>query len=196
MKETYEMLIQNLLERDFASVDNWFTAEEINGLRKALFTRYDNDDFQPAKIGNGSNEQRIETIRKDKIFWLDPEHCLAPVEEFFAKIDGFVNYLNRTCYAGIQEFEFHFALYEPGSFYKRHVDQFNDDDKRKFSIVLYLNNDWQQGDGGELMIYRNSKDHKIEPIAGRLLFFKSELEHEVLMAHQDRISVTGWLKTR
>ncbi len=40
---------------------------------------------------------------------------------------------------GILHKEFHYALYPEGTFYKRHLDTFQNDDRRKLSIVYYLN---------------------------------------------------------
>ena len=35
----------------------------------------------------------------------------------------------------------------------------------------------------------------IEPTAQKAVFFKSdEMEHEVMVAHRARMSITGWLK--
>lgn len=195
MQAQYELLIQSLLEKDFGSVVNWFTDEEINGLRKALIENYNKDNFHPAKIGNIFNEQRIESIRKDKIHWLEPTDNNPFIVGFFEKVFNFIEYLNRTCFAGIHSSEFHFAVYEPGSFYKKHVDQFNNDDKRRFSFVLYLTEDWKEEDGGQLVIYKEEDAISIAPTAGKVVFFDSKLEHEVVVAQNIRLSVTGWLKT-
>ncbi len=40
-------------------------------------------------------------------------------------------------------------------------------------------------------------EHFLRPTQGKAVFFKSnELEHEVLLTNQTRISITGWLKGR
>jgi SM-20-related protein len=63
------------------------------------------------------------------------------------------------------------------------------------SLIIYLNKDWKNGDGGELRIYpqgNNSSD--IQPLFNRCILFRSDtLEHEVLTANKDRRSVTGWM---
>lgn len=40
-----------------------------------------------------------------------------------------------------------------GAFYRRHLDRFRDDDRRMVSAVLYLNEDWQPQDGGQLRMF-------------------------------------------
>lgn len=195
MNEIYEELIQNLLEKGFGSVDNWFTQKEIQNLREELMHRYENDDFKLAGIGNQIDFQLVKSIRNDEILWLYRNKAVEAEKCFFEKLDGFKDYLNRTCFAGINETEFHYAVYNPGSFYKRHVDRFQNDDRRRFSFVLYLTDNWQDGDGGELMIYPDKEEIKVQPKAGTVVFFDSELEHEVLVSKTERLSLTGWMKT-
>ncbi len=111
-------------------------------------------------------------------------------------MDSFILYLNKTCYTSITSYEFHYTLYEKGSFYKRHIDQFRGNDSRQYSMIMYLNNDWQENDGGELCVYQNDSRESINPTAGKTVFFKSnELEHEVLISNKPRMSITGWLKS-
>jgi len=59
-------------------------------------------------------------------------------------------------------------------------------------MIMYLNS---EVDGGDLRIYQGSSSRDISPNAGKSVFFKSnELEHEVLITHLPRMSITGWLK--
>jgi SM-20-related protein len=62
-------------------------------------------------------------------------------------------------------------------------------------MIIYLNEDWNDKDGGELCIYIDDNFLKIAPKDGISVFFKSsELEHEVLKTNKPRMSITGWLK--
>lgn len=196
MLDTFEILIQGLLEKGFGSVDNWFTPRELNCLRQSLLRQYDENQFHQAGVGNKSNFQTFKAIRNDQIFWLNQDQANDCEQQFFTKVDAFAAYLNRTCYAGIRSFEFHYAIYEKGTFYKKHIDQFKNDDRRVFSVVFYLTEDWQPGDGGELVIYLTDQESvKVEPRSGRMIFFRSDLPHEVLMSHQKRLSLTGWMRS-
>ena len=64
--------------------------------------------------------------------------------------------------------------------------------------MLYLNDDWQASDGGELVVYdEHSQEvlHRVLPSAGTLVCFLSEeFPHEVLPAHRDRMSIAGWFR--
>ena len=104
---------------------------------------------------------------------------------------------------GILHKEFHYAVYPKGTFYKRHLDTFQNDGRRKLSVVCYLNDEsWKKENGGELTIYteENGTEKPIDlfPFPGRVVIFESqELEHEVQQVKNDkRLSITGWLKTR
>lgn len=195
MLDKYENLIQGVLENDFGSVDDFFTGGEIIRFRQTLVNQYKQDQFNTAGIGNQFNRVKNKEIRNDQIKWLNRSTTLESEQVFFQKIDAFTAYLNQTCFTGITETEFHYALYPHGSFYKRHADRFSNDDRRKFSFVLYLTDDWQTGDGGELQIYRKGLSHTIQPKAGTIVFFDSCLEHEVLVSKTNRMSLTGWFKT-
>ncbi len=194
----YEKVIEDLLNQQYSIVDDFFSNEEVEQLRAILLLKYEEDNFKKSAIGNQVNEQIIKSIRGDFISWINEEN-LQPAEQlFFNKIDDFTNYMNRTCFLGIQDREFHYALYPKGTFYKRHLDIFQNDDSRKLSIVSYLNNEnWLPEYGGELVIYKDEGDVVVYPLKGRVVIFESQtLEHEVKPVEQTRLSITGWLKTR
>ena len=198
----YEGVINDLLAQKYSVVDDFFSPEEILTLRNSLLLKYEEDQFKKAAIGSKTNELIVRSIRGDFILWMDEKAQEEAEKLFFSKINEFANYLNKTCFLGILHKEFHYALYPEGTFYKRHLDTFQNDDRRKLSIALYLNEpNWQPKYGGELAIYlqEDTKEKTIEisPIQGRMVIFESqELEHEVKTANQNRLSITGWLKTR
>ncbi len=165
-------------------------------LKSNLNTLYAGQQLLPAGIGNDSVQGHDLLIRSDKIYWLDPLHNDPSENEFFELMDQFVRYLNMTCYTGITGYEFHYAMYEKGSFYKKHLDQFRNNSSRAFSMIMYLNAGWQEQDGGELCIHHNDHVEIISPVNGKCVFFNSsEQLHEVLPTQVPRLSVTGWLKT-
>ncbi len=198
----YEGVIDDLMTQKYSVVDNFFSPEEIQTLRNSLLTKYEEDQFKKAAIGSKTNELIVRSIRGDFILWMDEKAQEEAEKLFFSKINEFANYLNKTCFLGILNKEFHYALYPEGTFYKRHLDTFQNDDRRKLSIALYLNEpNWQPEYGGALAIYlqegEQEKTIEISPIQGRMVIFESqELEHEVKTANQNRLSITGWLKTR
>jgi len=164
-------------------------------LKENLEGLYAGKALLAAGTGNNSGHTYNELFRSDIIYWLDRSHNNEHENSFFNLMDQFVSFLNESCYTGITGYEFHYTLYEKGSFYKKHVDQFRSNDSRQYSMIMYLNNDWKEADGGELCIHHENSIENISPQNGKTVFFKSsELEHEVLITNKPRMSITGWLK--
>jgi len=195
----FETIIEALLKQQFSIVDNFFSSEEVEALRKSLLAKYEADKFKKSAIGNYVNEEIDKTIRGDFILWMDETNANEEELLFFKKINDLVDYLNKTCFLGILHKEFHYAVYPKGTFYKKHLDTFQNDDRRKLSIVCYLNEDnWLRENGGELTIYTEKGALDVLPLPGRIVIFESQiLEHEVkVVKASERMSITGWLKTR
>ncbi|PKA98133.1 SM-20-related protein [Flavobacteriaceae bacterium MAR_2009_75] len=197
----YERIIDDILENGYCVVDELLSSKVVEALRADLLQKYEDDQFKKAAIGNRTNEVIKAGIRGDFILWMDENLQDYAQKLFFDEINNLVNYLNRTCFLGIFRKEFHYALYPIGKFYKRHLDTFQNDDRRKLSLVCYLNeDDWQPEDGGELVLYLNIDNKEVSktiyPFPGRTVIFESQLlEHEVKPAIRERLSITGWLKT-
>ncbi|MFD2915253.1 2OG-Fe(II) oxygenase [Psychroserpens luteus] len=198
----YEQIIQDIGLQKFSIIDDFFSSEIVSLLRQSLQNKHEEDRFKKAAIGNRVNELIIKSIRGDHILWIDETKTNPAEDLFFSQINDLVSYLNKTCFMGILHKEFHYALYPKGTFYKRHIDTFQNDDRRKLSFVCYLNTeDWKPENGGELVLYID--DHGIEtekviyPFPGRIVIFESQIiEHEVKPVETERLSITGWLKTR
>tara|TARA_R110000850_G_scaffold271031_2_gene404747 strand:- start:142913 stop:143554 length:642 start_codon:yes stop_codon:yes gene_type:complete len=198
----YETVISDLMDQQYSIVEGFFSAEEVIALRSSLLEKYEEEAFKKAAIGNRVNEIIEKSVRGDFILWLNESEANSAEKSFFNRINDMVSYLNKTCFMGILFKEFHYALYPKGTFYKRHLDTFQNDDRRKLSMVCYLNEeDWQPEYGGELVLYLNEDGKEVEktiyPFPGRMVIFESQiLEHEVKPVEQKRMSITGWLKTR
>ncbi len=197
MEDCFETLISSYLDSKVGIVEHFVSEELAQHLVKRLFELKDQNLLKTAGIGNAAKLTQNSAIRSDSIYWLDRANNNAHETAFLDHVDAFVSYLNRSCYTGITGYEFHFALFDRGSFYRKHLDQFQDNSSRQFSMITYLNENWQPEDGGELCIYDDDDDvaQKIAPTNRKTVFFKSnELVHEVLETNTPRLSVTGWLK--
>ena len=203
MPDPFETLIDSIAADGYGVLDDFLTVDDVTALAAQLRHRRAEGDFRRAGIGQG--QATVETrIRGDEILWLDAARLTVEEAAFLDRIDRFRQYVNQTCYMGLQDAEFHYALYPPGTFYKRHLDQFRTGrvggPERKLSVICYLNTDWADTDGGQLAIYLPDGDAErtvtIEPLGGRLVCFESgRLEHEVKPANRERLSLTGWLRT-
>lgn len=192
MNLIFDELIDSYLATNVGTVKNFLSKALSAHLADNINALYATDQLLSAGTGNSVLVNHDKLVRSDKIYWLDRLHKDSHENDFFDLMDKFVGYLNTTCYTGITGYEFHYALYEKGSFYKRHLDNFKQNGTRTYSMIMYLNN---EVDGGDLRIYQGTEWQDISPNAGKSVFFKSnELEHEVLVTHLPRMSITGWLK--
>lgn len=199
----FDRIIEDLSVQRYSVTDQFFNPEEVALLRKVLLEKYEEEQFRKSAIGDHFNETIRSAVRGDFIHWIQETECSPAERLFFDRIQHLVTYLNRTCFMGILEREFHYAVYPKGTFYVRHRDTFRNDDRRKLSVVCYLNDEhWQAANGGELTLYLPEGDGErvldISPLPGRVVIFESQvLEHEVKPVKNDaRYSITGWLKTR
>jgi len=196
-RSTLDSLLDDLAEQGWAIVANALPADLTLALAKECRARANLGVLQPAGVGRGSAHGVQEGVRGDHIQWLEPGQCAAG-DRYLGMLDELRGQLNQALYLGLEDYEGHFALYPPGTFYQKHLDRFRDDDRRAVSAVFYLNSDWQPEQGGALRLYlADGRELDVLPEAGTLvLFLSADLAHAVLPATRERLSLTGWLRRR
>lgn len=190
-----------LLEQGYWVMDDALPTALLDQLL-VFFNQLQSNDFKAAGIGRQTDFHVQQTIRSDKIHWIQPNVDITA--DFLQWMDSLRVGLNRRLFLGLFDYESHFACYPTGAFYKKHLDAFRGNGKRGqsnrvLSTVLYLNDAWQPSDGGELLLYSEDDDNKvietILPECGRLVIFLSEkFPHEVLPAKRERKSIAGWFR--
>lgn len=194
----FEGVIDDLADRGFAVVPGVLRRDQAEELALEARQGFEQGEFHRAGIGRAA-EERPE-IRGDHVAWLDPQALTPAQQVYFSFVDSLRQECNRALFLGLADFEAHFAVYPPGSFYRRHLDRFEAEGRRTLSCLLYLNVDWLPQDGGALRLYLRDEEGQersldILPEAGTFVVFRSDtLEHEVLAAHRERLSLTGWLR--
>lgn len=186
-----DKLIDALITHGYYIWDDFLDASLVAELRDAIPSQW-----KQAKIGRNDDRVKATEIRSDKIQWLQRDNG-GVVDHYLAQMEAIRLDVNRHLYLGLFEYEAHFAKYEPGDFYQKHVDSFQGAENRKLTTVFYMNEEWSEGDGGELLVYDLDDNllERIEPISGRLVVFLSErFPHEVLTSHIDRYSIAGWFR--
>jgi len=157
-------------------------------------------EFHAAGVGRGAARVQRSDVRGDRILWLDQSLASAAQQPFWQALDALRLALNETLLLGLFSFEGHYALYPPGSYYRRHRDQFRgagSSDFRVISCAMYLNGNWALADGGALRIYDGERVRDVLPVAGTLVcFLSNRFEHEVLPATRERLALTGWFRRR
>jgi SM-20-related protein len=184
--------IDLLAEQDFTVIDAFIDANTVSKFNAILDGLIAEDELKKAGIGTLGDFTIQREIRGDYIHWLNPETD-TKFDAFFQPMEEVMQLIRRYCFLAISDFECHFAYYPAGAGYQKHLDQFNGRSNRVISAVLYLNEGWKLGDGGELIIHQD-QEIVIEPLAGRLVLFKSaEVWHEVAKTSVPRRSITGWM---
>ena len=201
-------IIVDLTKNGYAICEDFLPAQIIQALADKAEKRYIDGKMLVAKTGKNANAQHS-AIRNDSIYWLDEDSLNSSTQTYFAKIEALKVALNQSLFMNLHDVETHLAVYPIGGVYLKHLDQFKQTGntptpERQLSSVLYLNDNWQEDEGGELRLHLNdavsnngSQYIDILPIAGRLvLFLSADFWHEVLPATRNRISLTGWFRTR
>ncbi len=195
MHNPHDVLIDSFLVNNIGIDSNFLSERLSDGLQENIKHLQADNLMTNAGIGNETIMDSSQQMRGDKIYWMDKSHDNTFEQQFLNQVESLIERLNSTCYTGINGYEFHYAVYGLGTGYKRHKDQFKNDSNRKYSLINYLNNNWLEVDGGQLLVYQNEGVQKIQPNAQTAVFFKSdEMEHEVVKANRNRMSITGWLK--
>ncbi|MDX1390924.1 MAG: 2OG-Fe(II) oxygenase [Rheinheimera sp.] len=149
--------------------------------------------LKPAGVGRHAAHQLNQQIRRDATQWFDG--ISAAQQQYLALMAQLQQQFNRRCFLGLFDFECHFARYNQGDYYQKHLDAFRGRSNRILTTVSYLNS---VQNGGELALY-NEQDELINtfaPAAGSLILFESErFPHAVLPAVDERYSIAGWFRS-
>ncbi len=193
--------IEAIATNGYAIIDDFLLANEIASLAEIIKNKWLSGQMISTKTGKTGLKNQ--DIRNDYIAWLEEEDTTPAVKAYFRQMEILRLMLNTQLFMNVQELETHVALYPVGGRYQKHLDQFSHGSSdniqhRQLSAVLYLNENWQDHHGGALKLYLD-EDNAIDilPNAGRIvLFLSAKFWHEVLPANRERISLTGWFRTR
>ncbi len=192
MNPVFETIADGLAQKGYAVIDQFLSQHEVEAILNG--NEFTADRFKKAGIGKQDDLQINEAIRGDYIQWLDEHTASTATLVYLNRLRELIAFLNQALFLSLKDVEAHLTVYPPGTFYKRHIDQFKKDDHRKLSVICYLNSNWKPEEGGALRLYGETEPKDYYPLAGRLVCFRSDqLEHEVLPATRERLSITGWI---
>ena len=166
---------------------------DVIALRADLQRLQGDHALRAAQVGRGDGRALRIGVRGDATLWLDDLRCGDAARAYLQALAKLRAELNERLYLGLTGVEAHYAAYPPETGYARHRDRFRDSDARVVSVVSYLNDDWLDTDGGALRVHCDGGDVDVAPIGGSSVCFLSELEHEVLPARRERLSIAGWM---
>jgi len=190
----FEKIADGLTNDGISVMDDFLSKEEVASIIHTDEFKNGLLRFKKAGIGKTQEKQINESIRGDYIQWIDHANTAPQIRLYLERLSQLMAFLNQSLFLSLKDLEVHMTIYPTGSFYKRHLDQFKKDDRRKLSVICYLNENWIEEEGGQLRVYFPTETKDFFPVGGRLVCFRSDLlEHEVLPAARQRLSLTGWL---
>lgn len=208
LEAKFVYLSQSLAELGYAVMADFLSSALALTLAAEAQAHWQAGAFRRAGVGRGTGWVQRPDIRSDEVFWVEGDDLSPSLATTLGNLDALKQHLNRSLFAGHEDFEFHLARYGRGAFYARHIDQFEDTTRRAIPVVLYLPHQWRPQDGGALRLWTtpapgrtppSPKTPYIEvwPEAGTLVVFRSaDFWHEVRRARRIRLSLTGWFLRR
>ena len=192
------VIIDDLVRRGWSACEDLLPVHSVLALVNEAAELWRDERFTPAGIGRGQEFKIRPEIRSDHVWWWNVEELSPAQKTYWDAIEDLRRKLNEDLFLNLRDFETHYAVYPPGSLYKKHLDQFQTASQRVISCILYLNASWQKEDGGQLRIYDPETPESftdVFPGAGTFTCFRSDtINHEVLPATRERFSLTGWLR--
>jgi SM-20-related protein len=153
-EELISSIVTQINNKGYAMVSDFLSPENIRALNVHAQQLKHEDLMHLATTGQ---KGQVTNLRGDSIYWIE-EREASDVEQIYLNLmHELQTALNQAFFLGLFELESHFAIYPPGSGYQKHLDQFIGQEDRKISAILYLNEDWENEDGGQLRIYLDKR---------------------------------------
>ena len=163
--------------KDYISVyNNFLSPPQVS----AFLRTFNNTEFEDAQvIGNKKNNLVNKNIRSAKNYGLSSDKSITETHWFNFICFKIKNTVSKYCkdkeilikLTRIQELTI--LKYPEGGFYKPHFDNNATQAPREFSVIVFLNNDYE---GGNLVFYKpNHKDKvlEIKPEVGKIVVWPS-----------------------
>jgi len=218
-----ESILRELDTKNYVVIPNYLPPNLVSALREDIAHLRSCNQFKIAKIGQDSTNALDEGIRVAETCFLGqgklPDVPNGQRETLYGVIEGLRQTLSgntaldngsspNTVAPALDAnlSELLYAYYPNGGFYRRHLDAIPQSVSilRSYSLLLYLNSEWGEGDGGNLRIHLDSggdekpdgeEDNFVDvvPEGGTLVLFRSDIvAHEVLDTVKERMAVVGW----
>jgi len=215
--------IETLEKEQFLVVKNFLPPSLLLSLRSDHRFLRSSDRFVPSGIGD--DKTLATSIRNGESLFLSrnlsggDEDCRSSLHSSVDEIADCLNdHMGEGEIINLATTELLYAYYPRGGFYSKHVDSLPNSVSamRCWSFLIYLNENWKKGDGGELRVHHSGlpplrcfdedivvtsdsgQYFDVQPVGGALVIFKSSTcLHEVLPTLSDeRIAVVGWFNRK
>ncbi len=207
----------NTLDKDgFVVIPNFISEDFTTAIRDEIYELRSKDHFKVARIGQDSTNTLNTEIRVAETCFIDNSRTdrdtiLPPSKarrDLTQSLDNLRHDLATNLHCSLESSlnELLYVYYPTGGFYRRHRDAIpgSASTLRTYSLLLYLNKDWEPSHGGCLRMHMDGGGDSlpddvqpnfldVEPKAGTLVLFKSDkVPHEVLDTSKERMAVVGW----
>ena len=206
--DAFDITSMNLLaaavaDTGYGVFENLLTTSVQQELIQLMADKVAAEELVRAGVGSGSEVQVRGEIRSDSIFWLDADDPALSTVAWINGMNKLSEHFRSQLFLPLVSYEGHLARYPAAGFYKPHLDRHSNTLSREISIITYLNEDWQEDDGGQLRLYTDEEKGitgpfiDVLPKAGTVVIFRSgSFWHEVMPSKKPRLSLTGWLRGR
>jgi SM-20-related protein len=202
--------LQSLTSNGYVTIDNFLPESLQESLRQDVQTLRKASQFNVAKIGQDSTNTLNTEIRVAETCFLGPTKLKEIPDASRSQLYDVLDHIRQDLPKQPLDTnlsEFLYAYYPKGGFYRRHRDAIPGSASvlRKYSLLLYLNKDWNEDDGGRLRMHKDSGGDflpegqeanymDVDPKGGTLVLFESDqFPHEVLDTQAaERIAIVGW----
>lgn len=200
--------LEELTSNGYVVIENFLPETLQESLRNDVRNLRDKAKFKIAKIGQDATNTLNTNIRVAETCFVGRNKLNDLPDEARSSLYDVLDQIRQDLPQplDVNLSEFLYAYYPSGGFYRRHRDAIPGSASmlRKFSLLIYLNQDWTEQDGGMLRIHMDSGGDElpagerpnyldIPPNGGTLVLFHSDkLPHEVLNTESERIAIVGW----
>lgn len=198
--------LDELSTNGYVIMGNFIPQDLEEALRQDVKSLREKSKFNIAKIGQDSTNTLNTEIRVAETCFLNKLSDIPSDarSQLYKILDQVRQDLPQPLDVSLSELLY--AYYPSGGFYRRHRDAIpgSASTLRKFSLLLYLNQDWKEEFGGRLRMHMDSGGDflpegeapnyvDVDPKGGTVVLFESDkLPHEVLDTKAERLAVVGW----
>jgi len=200
--------MQELSSKGYVIVENFLPDSLQEALRLDVQYLRQKSKFNVARIGQDATNTLNTNIRVVETCFLGQNKLVDVPNDSRSKLYDVLESLRQDLPQplDVNLSEFLYAYYPSGGFYRRHRDALPGSASvlRNFSLLMYLNKDWKEEDGGELRMHMDSGGDEVPsgeepnyidvaPKGGTLILFNSDqVPHEVLDTKSERVAIVGW----
>jgi len=206
--------LHELSKNHYCIIPNFLSDDLQESLRRDVNQLREEGHFKIAKIGQDSTNMLNQQIRVAETCFIGgprdiPDNnartqMTSLLQSVCARLSQ--NEILKSPKLDQNLSELLYAYYPQGGFYRRHRDAIAGSASvlRTYSLLLYLNGDWKETDGGHLRMHMDSGGDElpvgeepnyldVAPTGGTLVIFDSEkIPHEVLDTNAERLAIVGW----